>query len=256
MADKLQEPLLYTTGAAQLEYEPNESTPALATTHHLAPQHRTGTQPYMPAQGPNPVVSAQPSVYQPTDGTGVLDVQLMGPFGTDLRQQHPHSYQELISVLSAAGTNSHVDCRNQTHTMACGMSFDDLLRSLVMDDEEIITPPDKHIMFTHVNVDETEQKGDSRTLPGGRALLTKTRLLLLSSGYQQATWIEKSSSLLYNVTSTSGDKAFYLPIPLRCIRSIQMMSDTSARSTVRVSGLPPCCSGYCFCLKVGLHGES
>jgi hypothetical protein len=61
--------------------------------------------------------------------------------------------------------------------LQCGMSFDDLLRSLVMDDEEIITPPDKHIMFTHVNVDETEQKGDSRTLPGGRALLTKTRLL-------------------------------------------------------------------------------
>ena len=152
------------------------------------------------------------------------------------------------------------------------MSFDDLLRNLVMDGEEIITPPDKHIMFTQVTFDGVEKEAESRNFGEGRALLTSKRLLLLSSGYQKgihatpvafmllyclsqlvcclATWIEKSWSLLYNVTSTSGDRAFYLPIPLRCVQSIQMVSDTSARSIVRVSGVPPCCGGCCFCLKV------
>ena len=69
--------------------------------------------------------------------------------------------------------------------LQCGMSFDDLLRRLVMDGEEIITPPDKHVMFTQVNLDDAEKKEDSRYFPGGRALFTSKRLLLLSSGYQQ-----------------------------------------------------------------------
>ena len=97
--------------------------PARAT----APYRRGGTQPYSPARQRNPaavemqslvqpVINAQPSIYQPTGG--VLDAQLMGPFGTGLRQEHPHTHEELTNTLSAAGTNTHTDCRNQTRTMA------------------------------------------------------------------------------------------------------------------------------------------
>lgn len=65
------------------------------------------------------------------------------------------------------------------------MSFDDLLRSLVMENEEVVTPREKYVNFTCVTLmDENDR--EYRKFHGGRALLTTKRILLLSTGYQRS----------------------------------------------------------------------
>ena len=87
------------------------------------PSSGDGVEPYSPDQQQNPVemvIPVQPVIdTQPSlPPSNPVDAQLMGPFGTSLRQENPHTHQQLTNKLSAAGRTSQTDCQNQTLTMA------------------------------------------------------------------------------------------------------------------------------------------
>ena len=87
------------------------------------------------------------------------------------------------------------------------MSLDDLLRRLVMEDEQVLTAPDKQVKFTKLTVFDAHEK-EIRSLPAGRALITNKRILFISSGVQQSkegnaysmyTWSVNHPSCLFSL---------------------------------------------------------
>ena len=55
----------------------------------------------------------------------------------------------------------------------------------------------------------------------------------------------------YSLNATCGDTTCYLPIPLRCLKSVEMSGHTGVAGEVTVRGIEPCCCGIC-----GLCGVS
>ena len=47
----------------------------------------------------------------------------------------------------------------------------------------------------------------------------------------------------YSLMSACNDTTYYLPIPLRCLRSVEMSGETGVRGEISVHGVPPCCCG-------------
>ena len=49
----------------------------------------------------------------------------------------------------------------------------------------------------------------------------------------------------YSLKASYNDITFYMPIPLRCLRSVEMFGKSGFQGEVKVHGEAPCCFGWC-----------
>ena len=49
----------------------------------------------------------------------------------------------------------------------------------------------------------------------------------------------------YSLKASYNDITFYMPIPLRCLRSVEMFGKSGFQGEVKVLGEAPCCFGWC-----------
>ena len=55
----------------------------------------------------------------------------------------------------------------------------------------------------------------------------------------------------YSLKASYNDITFYMPIPLRCLRSVEMFGKSGFQGEVKVHGEAPCCFGWCGLFGVG-----
>lgn len=54
----------------------------------------------------------------------------------------------------------------------------------------------------------------------------------------------------YSITSSCNDTTYYQPIPLRCLRSVEISGEAGVRAEAKFHGVEPSCYGWC-----GLCGD-
>ncbi|XP_068687861.1 uncharacterized protein [Montipora foliosa] len=130
------------------------------------------------------------------------------------------------------------------------MTYKDLLAGLIYEGEIFQSLNNFTVMnYTHVQFcDEGGNPLSQRS--GGICLLTSKRILFLSSQLSTGTSLVKWGDPKklpggYSLQSSCNDTTYYLPIPLRYLRSVEMAGQTGVRGDLSIYGSAPCCCGLC-----------
>lgn len=105
--------------------------------------------------------------------------------------------------------------------------------------------------MNYTNLQFCDESGNTvNQRSGGICLLTNKRILFLSSqlaiGTSLVQWGDvKKLPGGYSLNTSCNDTTYYLPIPLRCLRSVEMAGETGVRGELSVHGVAPCCWGLC-----------
>lgn len=135
-----------------------------------------------------------------------------------------------------------------------GMSYNEFLPGLIYKDESFVSAD--HIEYLSLSIyDETFNL--LQTKPAGRAVLTDKRMLLVSSQYHEDFTLTnfgdpKKLPGGYTMSMSCSDSVYYLPIPLKFFRSIEVQGQTGASGSISVHAQAPPCNGWCGlcgCLK-------
>jgi len=130
------------------------------------------------------------------------------------------------------------------------MSYKELLAGLTYEGE-IFQTLNKFTFMNYTHLRFSDESGTTISQrSGGTCLMTNKRLLFLSSqnsvGTSLAQWGDpKKLPGGYTLQSSCNDTTYYLPIPLRCLRSVEMSGQTGVQGDVTVRGVAPCCFGWC-----------
>ncbi|XP_078344884.1 uncharacterized protein LOC144630392 isoform X2 [Oculina patagonica] len=194
-----------------------------------------------------PPVVTQPQAFtdamlDPTSRGVMASLTTKHMSGATLQRTLRHSADELQRTI-----------QGQFVSLKGNMSYKDLLAGLIYEGE--IFQALNHFTFmnyTHLQFcDEQAHIVSQRS--GGICLMTNKRILFLSSqlavGTSLIQWGDpKKLPGGYSVQSSCNDTTYFLPIPLRCLRSVEMSGETGVRGEITIHGAPPCCCGLCgFC---------
>ncbi|XP_020630362.1 uncharacterized protein LOC110067378 isoform X2 [Orbicella faveolata] len=195
---------------------------------------------------------APPVVTQPQAFTDeMLDPSSKGVM-TSLTTKHM-SGATLQRTLRHSADELQRSVQGQFVSLKGNMSYKDLLAGLIYEGEifqalnHFTFMTYKHLQFCDEHAKTVNQRS------GGICLLTNKRILFLSSQLSLGTSLQqwgdpKKLPGGYSLTSACNDTTYYLPIPLRCLRSVEMSGETGVRGEISVHGAPPCCCGLCgFC---------
>lgn len=130
------------------------------------------------------------------------------------------------------------------------MSYKDLLTGLIYEGEIFQTSGNfSYMNYTHLQfLDEVAKPVNQRC--GGICILTNKRILFLSSqrstGTSLSAWGDpKALPGGYTLKSSCNDATYYLPIPLRFLRSVEMSGATGVQGELSITGSAPGCCGCC-----------
>jgi len=134
------------------------------------------------------------------------------------------------------------------------MSYNELLSGLIYKDEQIVSSD--YMDYISLSVYDESFKL-LHTKPAGKAILTNKRMLLMSTQYYENFSLTqfgdpKKNPGGYTMSLTCSDSVYYLPIPLRCFRSVEVKGQTGASGSISLHAQDPPCRGWCGicgCLK-------
>ncbi|CAH3173213.1 unnamed protein product [Porites lobata] len=191
-----------------------------------------------------PPVVSQPQAFSDT----MLDPASRGIM-TGLTTAHM-SGTTLQSVVRQSADQLQRTVQGQFVSLKGNMSYRDLLAGLIYEGESF-QALNNFTFMNYTNVQFCDDAGIPLTQrSGGICLLTNKRILFLSSqltvGTSLAQWGNpKKLPGGYSLTSSCNDTTYYLPIPLRCLRSVEMSGETGVRADLSIHGVAPCCCGWC-----------
>ncbi|PFX27434.1 uncharacterized protein LOC111327567 isoform X1 [Stylophora pistillata] len=195
---------------------------------------------------------APPVVTQPQAFTdAMLDPASRGLL-TSLTTKHM-SGATLQRTLRHSADQLQRTVQGQFVSLKGNMSYKDLLAGLIYEGEMFQAMNQFTFMnYTYLQFcDENAHPISKRS--GGICLLTNKRVLFLSSQLAVGTTLVEWGDAKklpggYSVQTSCNDTTYYLPLPLRCLRSVEMCGETGVRGEITVYGHPPCCFGLCgFC---------
>jgi len=130
------------------------------------------------------------------------------------------------------------------------MSYKDLLAGLIYEGEIFQSSSNfTYMNYTHLQfLDEVANPVNYRC--GGICILTNKRILFLSSQRATSTSLSawgdpKTLPGGYTLKSSCNDATYYLPIPLRFLRSVEMSGASGVEGELSISGSPSSCCGCC-----------
>ncbi|XP_068708598.1 uncharacterized protein [Montipora foliosa] len=130
------------------------------------------------------------------------------------------------------------------------MSYKDLLAGLTYEGESFQSWNNFTVMnYTHLRFcDENGNTLSQRS--GGICLQTNKRLLFVSAQYTNAASLTSWGDPRklpggYTLQMSHKDTTYYVPIPLRCLRSVEMAGETGVQGNGSFVGVPPSCCGWC-----------
>jgi hypothetical protein len=120
------------------------------------------------------------------------------------------------------------------------------------------------------------EKGEQyRKLPKGQAFLTNKRLIFLSCEHMQSiyAWLHavprtkltqlclyveaslrprRGPTTFYELIAKEGDATVYVPIPLACVKGVELISYSVTASMAEIDATAGCCGGAFACFRVKL----
>ncbi|XP_058942477.2 uncharacterized protein [Pocillopora verrucosa] len=192
---------------------------------------------------------APPVVTQPQAFTDAMLDPVSRGLMTSLTTKHM-SGATLQRTLRHSADQLQRTVQGQFVSLKGNMSYRDLLAGLIYEGESFQALNQFTFMnYTHVQFSDENFKHVSQR-SGGICLLTNKRILFLSSQLAVGTSLIEWGNAKklpggYSIQTSCNDTTYYLPIPLRCLRSVEMRGETGVRGEITVHGNPPCCFGWC-----------
>ncbi|KAK2552405.1 hypothetical protein P5673_026487 [Acropora cervicornis] len=193
-----------------------------------------------------------PVVTQPLAFTDALLDPASREVMDGLASEHPNG-ERLQQKLRQTGTQLQQEVYNHTCALNEGlnqMSYKDLLTGLIYEGETIQAMNNfSFLNYTHLRFcDEDRDFLTNRC--GGICLLTDKRLLFLSSQLNNAASLNpwgdpKKLKGGYTLEMFFHDTTYYLPIPLRFLRSVEISGKSGTGGNAPFEAVPPCCCGCC-----------
>ncbi|EDO43575.1 predicted protein [Nematostella vectensis] len=189
-------------------------------------------------------VGAQPQTFQPS----LLDPTSMILYNS-LGRKHMSS-DSLLSTTRLAGDQLNMTINQQFVSLKGTMSYSELLQGLLYQGEKLGQYGTfKALQFSYLTISD-ENNVTMTTRPSGVCMLTDKRLLFLSSQASHSSSMQEVGDAKklpggYSLNASLGDSTFYLPIPLRLFRSVEMNGKSGVSGEVMISGKEPACGGFC-----------
>lgn len=194
-----------------------------------------------------PPVVSQPQAFS----EAMLDPTSRGLM-TTLSTEHM-SGATLQATLRQSGEQLQRTVQGQFVSLKGNLSYSDLLSGLIYEGE-IFQSLNNFTFLNYTHLQFCDEVGNTiNQRSGGICLLTNKRILFLSSQFAVGTSLTKWGDPKklpggYSLQTSCNDTTYYLPIPLRCLRSIEMSGKTGVQGVLAVHGVAPCCGGLCgFC---------
>lgn len=167
-----------------------------------------------------------------------------------LSLRHPVTSGQLNNVISSTGNALQTDCCCQARHIAPGLNYSDLLRYFLVDGETLITPQGKQLFYGRIIM--LNEKGEQyRKLPKGQAFLTNKRLIFLSCEHMQKASLRprRGPTTFYELIAKEGDATVYVPIPLACVKGVELISYSVTASMAEIDATAGCCGGAFACFR-------
>eukprot|EP00118_Oscarella_pearsei_P006097 m.27821 g.27821 ORF g.27821 m.27821 type:complete len:290 (+) comp30375_c0_seq2:2-871(+) len=190
----------------------------------------------------------QPITTQPTSSS--LDPLSHAVYRQTIRQC-VDSAGRFNSVVNSLAQSTDQDLerakRDTTIMIPDDLTDERLLQELLVDGEEVMTQPEQWVPFAGATLVDVERPEKERKLSGGFLVLTNKRLILLNRSAHLNSQLRSkkgttTSSISLSLSSLFTSAALYFPIPLRCLRSVELAAISRASWLSSIENAFDCCA--------------